>query len=130
MVSLTWVLKFKTGFIFLLVKLTRLVRATLNLLKIPQLPFIIDLYVYWVKNLMFFFTADCPEYNNTNTDQVHFISINNQSVKTVCKSDGWTVIQSRGQFPSFPKDYFSTKTWKEYQDGFGTPGLKYYRILI
>jgi hypothetical protein len=68
------------------------------------------------------FTADCSDYPKTDTDEVKFILINNILVKTLCKSDGWTVIQSRGQFPSFPKDYFSTKTWKEYQVGFGKPG--------
>jgi hypothetical protein len=70
------------------------------------------------------FTADCSDYPKTDTDEVKFILINNKLVNTLCKSDGWTVIQSRGQFPSFPKDYFSTKTWKEYQVGFGTPGTK------
>jgi len=68
--------------------------------------------------------ADCSESPNSGTDQVKALTINNQSVKTLCKADGWTVIQSRGQFPAFPKDYFSTKLWKEYQAGFGTPGIK------
>ena len=34
--------------------------------------------------------------------------------------DGWTVIQSRGQFNS-SDDYFY-KNWNEYVQGFGTPG--------
>ena len=37
-----------------------------------------------------------------------------------CLHDGWTVIQSRGQFGN-PSDYFN-KTWTEFQAGFGTPG--------
>ena len=40
---------------------------------------------------------------------------------TYCLQDGWTVIQSRGQFGN-PPDYFN-KTWAEYQAGFGTPGM-------
>ena len=70
------------------------------------------------------FSADCSESPNSGTDQVKALGINNKTVQTLCKSDGWTVIQSRGQFPSFPKDYFSNKTFKEYQAGFGTPGGK------
>ena len=50
--------------------------------------------------------------------------IGGHSVETLCKSDGWTVIQSRGQFPKYPKDFFSKKGWKEYQAGFGAPGKK------
>ena len=38
-----------------------------------------------------------------------------------CLEDGWTVIQSRGQFGN-PADYFN-KTWAEYKAGFGTPGM-------
>ena len=37
--------------------------------------------------------------------------------------DGWLVIQSRGQY-GFPQDYFSNKSWVEYQKGFGVPGTK------
>jgi hypothetical protein len=52
------------------------------------------------------------------------LGFNNETVQTLCKSDGWTVIQSRGNFSAYPKDYFSNKTFKEYQAGFGTPGVK------
>jgi hypothetical protein len=38
-----------------------------------------------------------------------------------CTEDGWTVIQSRGQFNN-PKDYFSLKKWNDYVAGFGTIG--------
>ena len=44
------------------------------------------------------------------------------NVSVYCLQEGWTVIQSRGQFGN-PTDYFN-KTWAEYQDGFGTPGMK------
>ena len=37
-----------------------------------------------------------------------------------CLDDGWTVIQSRGQFGN-PKDYFLRK-WDAYVKGFGEPG--------
>ena len=41
-------------------------------------------------------------------------------VDAYCLKEGWTVIQSRGQFGN-PIDYFY-KTWAEYKDGFGKPG--------
>ena len=39
-----------------------------------------------------------------------------------CLEDGWTAIQSRGQFGN-PKDMFQKK-WDEYVKGFGEPGQK------
>ncbi len=74
--------------------------------------------------------ADCSDFPSNGTDQIKALAINNQSVKTLCKSDGWTVIQSRGQFSTYPKDYFSNKTFKEYQAGFGTPGVKNDFVLL
>jgi hypothetical protein len=68
--------------------------------------------------------VDCSDFPSTGTDQVMTLAINIHKVKTLCKSDGWTVIQSRGNFSTYPKDYFSNKTFKEYQAGFGTPGVK------
>jgi len=41
-----------------------------------------------------------------------------------CKADGWTVIQSRGQFGN-PKEYFA-KTWAEYVSGFGEPEKEFW----
>ena len=41
-------------------------------------------------------------------------------VNTYCLEEGWTIIQSRGQYGN-PIDYFF-KTWAEYKDGFGKPG--------
>ena len=43
--------------------------------------------------------------------------------KAYCTKDGWTVIQSRGQFGN-PKDYFSVKQWQDYKNGFGEPGFE------
>ena len=37
-----------------------------------------------------------------------------------CLQEGWTVIQSRGEFGN-PADFFK-KIWHEYEKGFGTPG--------
>ena len=37
-----------------------------------------------------------------------------------CDPEGWTVIQSRGQFGN-PIDYFN-RNWEEYANGFGDPG--------
>ena len=50
------------------------------------------------------------------------INISNSKVPVPCTPDGWTVIQSRGQFNN-PKDFFY-KTWSEYVAGFGTIGQK------
>ena len=41
--------------------------------------------------------------------------------KAYCLEEGWTVIQSRGQFGN-SKDYF-LKQWDDYVKGFGEPGL-------
>lgn len=41
-----------------------------------------------------------------------------------CLEDGWTVIQSRGQFGN-PKDYFLRK-WDAYVKGFGEPGKEHW----
>ncbi len=41
-------------------------------------------------------------------------------VEVACMADGWTVIQSRGQFGN-PKDYFY-RNWDSYVKGFGVPG--------
>ena len=54
---------------------------------------------------------------------VKTIYIKNQPVETYCTEDGWTVIQSRGQFNN-PKDFFTTKLWNDYKTGFGTPGKR------
>jgi hypothetical protein len=43
-----------------------------------------------------------------------------------CMEDGWTVIQSRGQFEN-PKDYFY-KPWDAYLKPFGTLGKKHYNF--
>ncbi len=40
--------------------------------------------------------------------------------RAYCDEGGWTVIQSRGQFGN-PADYFF-RGWKDYKEGFGTPG--------
>ena len=39
-----------------------------------------------------------------------------------CTIDGWTVIQSRGQFGN-PENYFD-RGWNAYENGFGDPGMK------
>ena len=38
----------------------------------------------------------------------------------VAGKGAWTVIQRRGQFGN-PKDYFSSKLWVDYKNGFGEP---------
>ena len=34
--------------------------------------------------------------------------------------DGWILLQKRGQFEN-PDDYFSSKLWNDYENGFGNP---------
>ena len=43
---------------------------------------------------------------------------------THCTSQGWKVIQSRGQFGN-PEDYF-WRTWAEYKEPFGEPGREFW----
>ncbi len=68
-------------------------------------------------------TDDCGYYYEhlNQTGGVKTILIHGQLVQTYCTEDGWTVIQSRGQFGN-PKDFFSAKLWTDYVAGFGTPG--------
>ena len=65
---------------------------------------------------------DCGDYPYMDQDRVKPILVHYREVPTLCKWNGWTVIQSRGQFSWFPKDYFSTKLWEDYRIGFGVPG--------
>ncbi len=43
------------------------------------------------------------------------------SLEVACADDGWTVIQSRGQFGN-PIDYFVRK-WNSYLNGFGVADI-------
>ena len=69
--------------------------------------------------------GDCEENKPMGFTGVTTISLENEdeaeAVNTFCTDDGWTVIQSRGQF-NFPKDFFSEKLWNDYKRGFGVPG--------
>ena len=47
-------------------------------------------------------------------------------VDAYCLEEGWTVIQSRGQYGN-PVDYFF-KTWAEYKNGFGKPGKQLFTL--
>ena len=37
--------------------------------------------------------------------------------------EGWIPIQTRGQFPSYPQDFFSVRNWSDYANGFGQLGM-------
>jgi hypothetical protein len=80
--------------------------------------------------------VDCGEYYENlpigySLKGVKTIYINDRPVQTFCTEDGWTVIQSRGQF-GYPKDFFSEKLWTDYVAGFGTPGkaILFYIIKV
>ena len=56
---------------------------------------------------------------------IYTIQVDLQTTENVyCMADGWTVIQSRGQYGN--GEIFFYKTWEEYKDGFGTPGNSNY----
>ena len=96
-------------------------------------PEILPLTVYCFKAWLFklcylinIFVGDCEEYtsrqiNDSKSGSVQSIYIYSKQVETYCTFDGWTVIQSRGQFNN-SKDFFSNKLWDDYKAGFGTPG--------
>jgi hypothetical protein len=65
---------------------------------------------------------DCGDYPDIDIDRVKPILIHYHEIPTLCKWNGWTVIQSREQFSWFDKGYFSDKTWEDYRIGFGAPG--------
>ena len=48
------------------------------------------------------------------------VLINQSPVQVMCRSGGWTVVQSRGQFGN-PKDYFQ-RNWASYRSPFGVLG--------
>ena len=43
-----------------------------------------------------------------------------ESQRVYCDPEGWTVIQSRGQFGNGVEHFY--RDWNEYVQGFGTPG--------
>ena len=51
-----------------------------------------------------------------------------RTVVVQCQTDGWTVIQSRGQHGN-PSNYFY-RGWQEYVRGFGEPGERGNPLLI
>ena len=57
------------------------------------------------------------------TAGVHTIGILGQRVEVQCQSEGWTVIQSRGQHGN-PSKYF-LRGWDDYRKGFGEPGERF-----
>ena len=68
--------------------------------------------------------TDCYDVYKANKSLPGIYTLNPNShnqFNAYCLSDGWTVIQSRGQFGN-PKDFFLRK-WDDYVQGFGEPGL-------
>lgn len=49
------------------------------------------------------------------------------STQVECDKDGWTVIQSRGQFGN--RNAYFYRRWNSYVDGFGVPGAEYWMGL-
>ena len=65
-------------------------------------------------------SADCSAVNN---DGNYWAYVNKTKMELRCRSGGWTVIQSRGQYGN-PPDFFY-KTWSEYKNPFGILGKFY-----
>jgi hypothetical protein len=68
---------------------------------------------------------DCEDYqviDDNFVEGIYKIRIGGSVLEVFCTADGFTVIQSRGQF-NFSKDFFSSKTWEDYQHGFGELGI-------
>ena len=79
-----------------------------------------------------FISVDCQDYlEQSSNSEPTVISVGDalNSGKAFCPGDGWTVIQSRGQFGN-PQDYFSVKTWEDYKNGFGEPGFRINQFII
>ena len=67
--------------------------------------------------------ADCYDVFKANENLPGIYTLRPDSehqFQAYCLEDGWTAIQSRGQFGN-PKDFF-LKKWDEYVMGFGEPG--------
>ena len=67
---------------------------------------------------------------NNYTSGVYYIKPFDSEEKALafCDQDGWTVIQSRGQFGN-PVDYFF-RNWTEYVAGFGVPGIRIRQLAV
>ena len=73
--------------------------------------------------LLQFAVTDCYDVKQSGNPLpgVYEIWVDSETpVKVQCDEQGYTVIQSRGQFGN-PKDYFSGN-WNKYKIGFGEPG--------
>jgi len=71
--------------------------------------------------------TDCYDVkeNGFNLPGIYELEIDSSTkVKAFCDVQGYTVIQSRGQFGN-PKDYFSGN-WNKYKMGFGVPGKEHW----
>ena len=58
---------------------------------------------------------------------LHQLNISGRKADAMCDEDGWTVIQSRGQFGNLA-DYFF-RGWTDYVEGFGEPGMTFVLLL-
>ena len=58
------------------------------------------------------------------TSGVKSILVNHRSIRVYCDDDGFTTIQSRGQFGN-PEDYFF-RNWDAYLQQFGTAGKEFW----
>lgn len=68
---------------------------------------------------------DCDDYGTKISEGIYKILFNGKPINVYCTSDGYTVIQSRGQL-GFAKDLFSNKTWVDYENGFGEAGKEFW----
>ena len=80
------------------------------------------------KLIFFVIASDCYDVYKANKSLPGIYTLNpgvtpdsQHQFTAYCLTDGWTVIQSRGQFGN-PEDFF-LKKWDDYVHGFGDHGL-------
>ena len=63
------------------------------------------------------------------TDGIHEFQFDGapNSTQVECDRDGWTIIQSRGQFNN--RNTYFYRRWKSYVEGFGVPGAEFWMGL-
>ena len=100
-------------------------RATKLLIK-PRRKYFVSHFIFIDESLWFFLKqfveiyTDCSDVNPPSNGVFLITGGGDTPFEAACTSEGWTAIQSRGQFGN-PVDYFY-RGWDDYVEGFGTPG--------
>lgn len=65
--------------------------------------------------------SDCYDIYKAGMQLPGVYNVGKLTRPVLCLENGWTTIQHRGQYGN-PKDFFE-KSWEEYVEGFGIPGI-------